>query len=251
MTSKEAVEKIKQLLFGKEQFSLVKTVDGAEFQTEGDLEVEKEIYLITPDGNMPVEDGKYEMEDGMEIEVQAGAIKSLKYATEEDVKEEELEDEVEVEEEVKEESYAEAELIDGTIVETEGEELKVGDSLFISTEDGKTAAPDGDHETADGRVISVLDGVITDITVKEKVEEEVSFDEILEVFTEAFNKLNNELEVMKEEYGKLNEKFNKFSAEPAGERLYVRQEYRETIKSKKMDKLTALAQLRNKNKITK
>ena len=85
MTSKEAVEKIKQLLFGKEQFSLVKTVDGAEFQTEGDLEVEKEIYLITPDGNMPVEDGKYEMEDGMEIEVQAGSIKSLKYATEEDV----------------------------------------------------------------------------------------------------------------------------------------------------------------------
>ena len=159
-----------------------------------------------------------------------------------------------MEEEVKEESYAEAELIDGTIVETEGEELKVGDSLFISTEDGKTAAPDGDHETADGRVISVLDGVITDIQVKEVSEdegEEVSFDEILEVFTEAFNKLNNELEVMKEEYGKLNEKFNKFSAEPAGERLYVRQEYRETVKSKKMDKLTALAQLRNKNKITK
>jgi len=255
MNSKEAIAKIKNLLFGLQTFSLVKTVDGVEMQCEGDMELEKEIYLITPDGNIPAEDGKYEMEDGMKLEVKEGKIAGLEYneTAEHDVTVEEDEEVLTEEGEVEvEEKMVSAELIDGTIVETDTEELAVGDSLFIKTEEGRIVAPDGEHETVDGNIVVVLDGVVTEI--KEKVveeetsTEEVSFDELLEVFTVGFNHLNEELNVMKEEYHKLNENFKKFSAEPAGERLYVRQEYRDNLKVRKMDKLTALAQLRKSNK---
>jgi len=258
MNSKEAIERIKKLLFGQQTFSAYKTKEGMELTVEGDVELEKAIYIVTPDGHIPAEEGEYEMEDGMKVKVKEGVIDAIDYAgAEHEDKEEEMETEVEVteEEEVK---MVSAELIDGTIVETETEELKVGDALFVVTEEGKTAAPDGDHETADGKVITVLDGVITDIVTKE-VEEEVEveltedttegLDELLEVFTAGFNHLSSELNVIREEYDKLREDFSKFSAEPAGDRQYFNagtQDYVKGLKAKKVNKLEALRQLKNK-----
>ena len=251
MNSKEAIEKIKKLLFGEAAtFGYLKTKEGVEMQVEGDVELEKEIYIITPDGNIPAEEGEYEMEDGMKVKVKEGLIDTIDYAGGKD-KEEEMETEVEVTEE--ETTMVSAELIDGTIVETDTEELKVGDALFVVTEEGRTEAPDGDHETSEGDIISVVDGVITEI--KAKVEEEVEvelsteteLDELLEVFTAGFNHLNSELNAIREEYDKLRENFNKFSAEPAGERQYFNtQDYVKELKTKKLDKLQALRQLRNK-----
>ena len=251
MNSKEAIEKIKKLLFGEAAtFGYLKTKEGVEMQVEGDVELEKEIYIITPDGNIPAEEGEYEMEDGMKVKVKEGLIDTIDYAGGKD-KEEEMETEVEVTEE--ETTMVSAELIDGTIVETDTEELKVGDALFVVTEEGRTEAPDGDHETSEGKIISVVEGVITEI--KEKVEEEVEvelsteteLDELLEVFTAGFNHLNSELNAIREEYDKLRENFNKFSAEPAGERQYFNtQDYVKELKTKKLDKLQALRQLRNK-----
>jgi len=252
MNSKQAIEKIKQLLFGEaETFGYMKTKEGVELRVEGDVELEKAIYIISPDGNIPAEEGEYEMEDGMKIKVKEGLIDKIDYAGGEHKDEEEMEVEVEVSEE--ETKMVSAELIDGTIVETDTEELKVGDSLFVKTEEDRIVAPDGDHETSDGKIISVVDGIITEI--KEKVEEEVEvelsteteLDELLEVFTAGFNHLNGELNAIREEYDKLRENFNKFSAEPAGERQYFNtQDYVKGLKAQKMDKLEALRQLRNK-----
>jgi hypothetical protein len=252
MTSKEAIEKIKKLLFGQEQFGLYKTKDGIEMQCEGDMALEKEIYIITPDGNIPAEEGEYEMEDGMKVKVKDGMVSSINYAEEEIVEEEVMEDEVEVKVEEEETTMVSAELIDGTIVESDTEVLSAGDTLFVVTEEGRSPAPTGDHETTDGNIVVVEDGIIKEIKQKDIVEEEMtteeeaSFDELLEVFTAAFNHLTNDLNVMKQEYDKLREDFNKFSAEPAGERQYFQQDYKAMLKDQKSNKLHQLAQLRRK-----
>lgn len=249
MTSKDAIEKIKHLLFGQQSFGLMKTKEGMEMQVEGDVELEKEIYIITPEGMLPAEDGDYEMEDGMKIKVEAAKVKSMNYTEHEDDVTE-MEDEVEVKVEEDETKMVSAELIDGTIVETDTEELKVGDSLFVVTDEGRSIAPDGDHETKDGNIVSVLDGVVTEIKVKEEViEEELNMDEVIEVFTKSIEHLSNELNSIKENQSKMQADFNKFSAQPAGEKVYDhRGEYINHLKSKQFSKLEALKALKT-NKI--
>ncbi len=253
MNSKDAIERIKKLLFGQESFGTHKTKEGVEMTVEGDVELGKEIYIITPDGNIPAAEGDYEMEDGMKVKVVEGLIDAIDYEAGYEDKEEEMETEIEVTEE-EETTMVSAELIDGTLVETDTEELKVGDALFVVTEEGRIEAPDGDHETTDSKIVTVVDGVVT--AIEDKVEEVVeeltteeteSFDELLEVFTAGFNHLSSELNVMREEYDKLREDFSKFSAEPAGERLYFNtQDYAKELKTKKHSKLDALRALKNK-----
>ncbi len=263
MTSKEAIEKIKHLLFGSETFGMLKTKDGVEMKVEGDVELEKTIYIVTPDGEMPAADGDYEMEDEMVIKVKEGMIDRIDYKkVEEEVMEEhddeesmkddeeKLEDVVEekIDEEVK---MVTAELIDGTIVESDTEELKEGDALFVVTEEGRVEVPDAVHETSDGKLVTTLDGIVVKIEekVEVEVEEELNFSELLETFTQGFNHLTNELNVLRENYDTLQENFNKFSAEPAGERLYNnRSEFIKARKEQQFSKLEALAALKNKNK---
>lgn len=252
MTSNEAIQRIKNLLFGEQTFASLKTADGVEMKVEGELELEKEIYIITPDGEIPAPEGEFEMEDGLKVRIKEGLIEKLDYSKKEEETMEEHEEEEKLEEEVKEDLEEEkvelvsAELIDGTIVETDGD-LTVGAELYVTTEEGKIIAPDGSHETVEGKIVVVEDGIIKEITdkVEEEVEVEASFDEMLEVFTAGFNHLQNELNLMKEQYETLNQSFSKFSAEPAGERKYLN-DYVEELNKRKFSKLEKLAALRNK-----
>ena len=257
MTSNEALGKIRNLLFGKTTFAALKTVEGVELKVEGDVELEKEIYIITPDGEIPAPEGDVELEDGMKLRIKDGKVEKIDYTkVEEEVMEEheeKVEEEVKVEEDLGDEEKVEmvsAELIDGTIVETDGD-LVVGAELYVTTEEGRTQAPDGSHETVDGNIVVVEDGIITEISekvvVEEDVEVEASFDEMLELFTEGFNHLNNELNLMKERYETLSENFNRFSAEPVTERKYMN-EYVESMKKNRFSKLEQLAALKHKNK---
>ena len=71
----------------------------------------------------------------------------------------------------KEEQMAMAILADGTEVYSPDAEFKVGSELFVMDADGNPVpAPDGEHTTAEGKVIVVAGGVITE--VKEPMEEE-------------------------------------------------------------------------------
>lgn len=250
MTSKEAIEKIKHLLFGQQAFSLLKSTDGVEMKIDGDVELEKEIYIITPNGELPAPEGEYKMEDGMIVKVKEGKVDRIDYETDE-VKEEVVEEteleEHEGEDKEEETKLAEAELIDGTIVETDGE-LVAGVELYVRTDEGRQPAPDGDHETVDGKVVSVADGKIVEIKEKEVVEEDLNMDELLEVFTAGFNHLSNELDIIKEKYETMRGEFQQFSAEPAAERQYINKEYVDRLKEQKFSKLEALKALKNKNK---
>ena len=80
---------------------------------------------------------------------------------------------------VVENKFAEATLVDGTVVYTDGE-LVVGATLLIRTEEGEESpyAPEGIHETTDGKLIGVgPNGEIMDIS---EVEAEAKPEEIIE-----------------------------------------------------------------------
>lgn len=254
MTSQEAILKIKNLLFGSQSFSALKTKDGVEMKTEGDVELGKKMYVVTPEGELPAPEGEFEYEDGMVLVIgEDGEISRITYPEVEVEEEEKVEEEV-MEEEVKEEEEVKmvsAELIDGTIVESEGEELKIGDKLQVRTEEGLVDAPDAVHETVDGKLIETVDSVVVKIEEKvvEEVKEEVDFNEMLEVFTAGFEHLNNELSLMKEKYNTLQENFHKFKAEPAGKRVMThREEYINALNEQRFSKIEALKALKLKER---
>ena len=141
---------------------------------------------------------------------------------------------------VVENKFAEATLVDGTEVYTEGE-LQDGAILFVRAGEGASEdpfAPAGKHETTDGLIITVGEnGEISSIEEggaeveaseekKEEVEmeeeiikeeEEVKFDAegMLAGIAEMLLPYTDELTKIKEELSKLEERFNTVADEPA------------------------------------
>ena len=141
--------------------------------------------------------------------------------------------------EVVETKMAEAELVDGTKVEVDGE-LEVGKVLSVVTEEGLIPAPSAIHETTDGTLITVGEGGLiesieekeaeatevvedTETEVEVALEEEVptleeeetetadllsSIAELLAPYTEQITELQKQVEY-------LGERFESISDEPA------------------------------------
>ena len=146
-----------------------------------------------------------------------------------------VEDKVEVTEDIK---MAEATLVDGTEVYTEGE-LAVGSILYVKVEEGEAPfAPSALHETTDGLLITVAEnGEITEITEKaeeapaeevveetmEEVEVEVpvaeaalpATEELLNGIAEIIAPFTEEIATLTEEVVALKARFNKIAGEPA------------------------------------
>lgn len=296
MNKQEIINKIKALFSSKQTFGMYKNKDGVEFRIEK-MEVEAEIYVITPEGELPAPDGQIVLEDGTSIKVSEGKIGSLELpVVEEEMDEAVLTDGTKVmtdegkfevgkplfvitqegdkvpapegshitesgielvvdaagvitgvkypdeSGEGSLETMTTATLIDGTIVENDSEELKVGDELFVLTEQGRQAAPDGEHETTEGKIVVVVEGKIVEIKEKSEVETE----EMMEVFSNALVELKNKINELETENKILKEKFNKFSKEPAAEKIYDRKgfsAYQEQEMFSKLERLAALKKL--------
>ena len=245
MNRLEIINKIREI-FGmvKNNFSLYRTKEGVELRVD-ELTMDMEVYVITPEGELPAPDGDVVLEDGTKVKIAGGVIKEMEIVEEEVVEEEVVETEEETMEEHEEEKMAEATLVDGTIVDTDGE-LVVGAELYVKTEEGRQPAPDDEHETTDGMVIVVKDGIIVEIKEKEDVEEdEVKVEEVMETFMDALEALNNQVLELRKENEELTKKFSKFQAEPAGEKIYDRKgAYVEQLMSSQVDKLERLSALR-------
>ena len=136
------------------------------------------------------------------------------------------------------EKMAEATLVDGTVVYTDGE-FEVGKALLIRTEEGVESpyAPEGIHETNDGQMITVgPNGEIMEISeVAEVTEDEVveeAMDEVavvaevpevaveptaalLEGIAELIAPFTEEIATLTEEVVALKARFNKLADEPA------------------------------------
>ena len=140
---------------------------------------------------------------------------------------------------VTEAKFAEATLVDGTVVYTDGE-LEVGASLLIRTEEGEESpyAPEGIHETTDGLLIGVgPNGEIMEISeveaeakpeeiieeVMEEVEVEVpvseaaipATEELLAGIAEMIAPFTEEIAALTEEVVELKAKFAVIADEPA------------------------------------
>jgi hypothetical protein len=142
-----------------------------------------------------------------------------------------------------EQKFATATLIDGTKVETaEGQELVVGSTLYVVAEDGsKQLAPVGAHQTENAEIVVDSNGQILTITEKqaleeveievgEKKEEEAPADivdlvkKIIEEnygdfkkVKEAMEMMLNEVQLLKEDLGKMKNKYSEFENTPAAE----------------------------------
>ena len=161
---------------------------------------------------------------------------------------------------VTEAKFAEAELVDGTVVYTDGE-LEVGAALLIRTPEGEESpyAPEGIHETTDGLLIGVgPNGEIMDITEagEDTITEEVVEEELDEVVVEApvseeaipataelltgiaemIAPFTEEIAALTEEVTALKARFNKIADEPAATPI------RNTFSENKIKKDEALAQ---------
>jgi hypothetical protein len=171
--------------------------------------------------------------------------------------------------------FAEAELVDGTKVTTEGE-LAVGAVLNVVAEDGTlTPAPTGMHETTEGMLITVGEnGIIEAIEETTPEAEEVEVEapvteelEEVEVSTEAapgteaqteallsgiaelIAPFTEEIATLKEELTALSAKFQEFSDEPAAKpikRTFAEQSAAKEVVA--IARLERLAQIRNSKK---
>ena len=171
---------------------------------------------------------------------------------------------------VVENKFAEATLVDGTVVYTDGE-LVVGAILLVRTEEGEESpfAPEGIHETTDGKLIGVgPNGEIMEISeveaeakpeeIIEEVMEEVvveapvseaaipATEELLSGIAEMIAPFTEEIAALTEEVTELKAKFQVIADEPAAKP--IRNSFSE-IKADKDAKLAkrmdALRELRN------
>ena len=160
------------------------------------------------------------------------------------------------------ETMAEATLVDGTVVFTEGE-LAPGAVLYVKVDEGEAPfAPEGMHETTDGLLVtvdengeiaSIEEKATEEVVAEEKVEEVAMEDEIVEeekvmldadalveAIVEVLKPQAEVIEELKEEIATLKAKFADFADEPGGDPV------RNTFSEQRADKLTkAEARLSN------
>lgn len=166
-------------------------------------------------------------------------------------------------------NFAEATLVDGTEVYTEGE-LQIGAILFVRAGEGVSEdpfAPAGKHETTDGKIITVGEnGEITEIVeaaapateeAMEEVEVEVpvtpealpATEALLAGIADLIAPFTEEIAILQEEVVALTKRFEKMAAEPAAPK--VKNTFAEVLadKNAKTDaKLMHLKDLRNQLK---
>lgn len=116
-----------------------------------DLKAGDRVYIEDAEGNREnAPDGDYTTEDGKIIVVADGAVSEIR------------DPEAEV---GSEGEFGNKSTDKGTLYWEGEEDLKEGDAVFVENEDGeRSAAPDGEYRTEDGKVITVVDGVVASIT---------------------------------------------------------------------------------------
>lgn len=222
-----------------------KTREGVEMEIEGDgMEIGRKVYIITPEGELPAPDGEYEMEMGTKIKTMGGMIEKMEV----------LDPEQEIVNIPSDEEMTEATLVDGTKVTNKKDTgLEIGEKLYVITESGEMVdAPEGEHTTDSGIVVVVnSEGTITGITEPDmepegslEAKEEMSITEVVETFTTAIQSLNDKLNAMTEKVVEMEERFSKFSSQPAGDKIYDKKGFSTEDKSIVSTKAEALIALR-------
>ena len=152
---------------------------------------------------------------------------------------------------------------DKGILEWDGEEdLKIGDEVYMTAEDGtRTAAEDGDYTIDDGKVIRVADGMVADIidpeaevaSETEEVETEAAEEEVenpdtpgeesapdaIEALREEVNELFARVDAFETRINELTEEVARLKEAPAAEPAH--DEFKRAFKPETTDKKVANA----------
>ena len=200
--SKETLDKVKKLIFGESKTLNVRLMaaelaDGTMVNVEPALELGATVTAEVEGVATPIPSGEYSLADGTVISVIDGVISDIKA--------------VEVQ-------LMAAELADGTMINIEPA-LEIGASVTIESEGAVAPIPSGEYSLADGTLITVVDGLISDIKAAE-VESapeapaaaapetviEAKIRKVIEsketVFASKFSKLTAELTSLKLEFAK-------------------------------------------------
>jgi len=252
MTTNEIKRKIAELLGRSYKFGSYMTKDGKEFKIHGEkMEIGMPVYIVTPEGEIPVMDGDYELENNMKLKIENAEISNIADGLN---TEGTPIDEVSEDDGIDYDNFDEAKLADGTIVGTDGD-FEVGKKLYVKdAENNWVQAPVGEHTTESGITIVVdEEGLITglkrpDDSGEGSLEGEMSSEQLLEAFTSVLKEIQSELNSLKEKNTALEAKFSKFAGEPAGEKLYDRKGYFAQVddtKSSRMEQIAALRGMKN------
>lgn len=131
--------------------------------------------------------------------------------------------------------FAKATLVDGTEVYCEND-FAEGEQLFVVTEEGNIPAPEGSHETEDGRIISVDAGGKI-VKVEEKVEAEDEIEEEVEAelaeesttvslseettnqIIDLLTKMGESIDALETRLNTTEQEFHEFRNEPGGKKI--------------------------------
>ena len=144
------------------------------------------------------------------------------FMSNEEVKEEEVKEEIV---ETVESNFAEAKLVDGTVVKVEGD-LVEGAAVKVVTEEAEIPAPDGVHELEDGTKVETKDGVIVKVEKAEVEEPEAEVeievkkeDEMYSLLKELMEKISDKMKKMEDKMSSIESDFNSFKKEPAAKKI--------------------------------
>jgi len=186
---------------------------------------------------------------------------------------------------IEKQSFMTIKTADGALtLEYDGEALAEGLAIFVVTEDGNVAAPDGEHmleggvtiRTKDGKIEAIMETtmavadvveekmaeatpeeVVTEVadTVKEVISEEVISavtEAVADVVGEMMKKMEEKMVKHDEKMTALESKFNSFSAAPAAEKTIVghpstRTEFSKSLNQDLVDKFIAIKNQKTNN----
>jgi major membrane immunogen (membrane-anchored lipoprotein) len=257
MNYQEIVKRLNKLL-GLYKFNTYKLKDSEnELILEGDLAVGEPVYIITSNGQLPLSDGEYELEDTTKIKIQDGSVKEIKYDMEK-----------------KTQNFVEATLKNGTVVKSPT--FDVGEDVFVVSPDGEESpAPDGEHELklkdSEGKEVLIKietkDGKITERENVElpadeakSVEEGMGMtpdlsegndmieDDFKKEVMKKFEDLISKIDAISSDYEDMKKKVAKFSKEPAGEPVKQAKNFAADFHAAKGDYLAQLVKIRANKK---
>lgn len=199
------------------EFGDVKLVDGTILRMEGEGEiVGRRLAKVGYDGTLSaIADGQYETVGGQVLQVVGGAIAGVQ-SVEDNAK--------------RKTGFAEAKEKSGLLLEAPNFEM--GDEVMVIKDDGtKVRAKDQGYDIKVGDkdlTIYVTDGKISEIDEQRKAEgpEDVEIkaaemEQIANLFSEAIKRFETKLDAVVSKQAELDGKFQKFSKEPAGSRVYT------------------------------
>lgn len=204
----------------EDKFADVKLKDDVTMRVGGDEpSVGLRVKMVNYDGTLTsMADGDYETTGGDVISVIGGSISGIQSKADY---------------EKRKTGFTIAETPEG--VKVESPTFDVGEDLYVLDGDEKKMAPDGEHqvtlkdESGNENKIRVIskDGKIVE---RENVEEDMekTMMEIAEQFQKALSKFESKIDLISQKQKELEAKFQKFSKEPAGSRVYTQKTINET-----------------------